>query len=359
MADVSKIQIESGTYDIKDAVARDLISNINNKKILFIGDSYLELSNGTTGVIDKFKEISGITNVIYNVYSGTGFVYTVDDKNFVTLLNEVTSDNDVTDIIVGGGYNDQYVADKSDILTAISNFCTLAKTKFPNAKVYIGCIGFTMESTKRYAIYEVYEKYTKCNRYGATYLNGVECVMHDTTLFNGGSDLTHPNENGRNELASAIYQAWKCGYYQMTRPYDSVPLSLSGNVSSSSGFVINAMILNNMTYINQQNSNAIFFFSSHPSYSDIHNVDIPIASLTIGSSGSIVSPWPYNCYPISVTCAIHDANGYRTMNAKILFIGNDIRLRIEDVEDNNWTDIEDLEEIEINSFQGVFPTQML
>ena len=35
-----------------------------NKKILFIGDSYLAMDNGTTGIIDYFKTISSITNVI-------------------------------------------------------------------------------------------------------------------------------------------------------------------------------------------------------------------------------------------------------------------------------------------------------
>ena len=356
MADISKIQLENTLYDIKDKIAREQIANIGNKKILFIGDSYLEMYNGTSGIIDKFKTITGITNVIYSVYSGTGFAYTVDSKNFNTLLNSVTSDNDVTDIIVIGGYNDQY-SNQGDVLTAIGTFCTNAKTKFPNAQVYIGMAGFTMESSKRYPIYTTYVTYSKCNQFGAIYLNGVECVMHDTSLFLGGNDLTHPNETGRFELATAISQAWKNGYYQMTRSFNSVPLELSGSASSGT-FEIDAMIMNNTTHIVNV-TNRTIYFSSHPSYSDIHDVDIELATLTLGSSNAIISPWAYNMYPIPVTCAVHDTNGYRTMNGKIQLVNNKIYLKLEDVEHNNWTDIEDLEDIEINAFQSSFPTQMI
>lgn len=357
MADISKIEIESRVYDIKDEVARNLIANIGNKKILFIGDSYLAMDNGSTGVIDYFKTISGISNVIYNVYSGTGFAYTVDSKNFVTLLNEVTSDNDITDIIVCGGYNDQYVNPKSNILSAISTFCTNAKTKFPNAKVYIGCVGFTMEENKRYSCFEVYTQYTQCNRYGAIYLNGVETVMHDTSLFVGDYDLTHPREMGREMLATAIHQAWKNGYYQKVLNYTEIPLTIGGDASGGN-FNLYGMIMNNITHLVHTSPQTIQF-SSHPSYSDIHQVDIPIATLTIGSNGSILSPWVYNMYPIPVTCAVEDSSGYRTMNGKLQFIGNTIKLIFEDVENANWSDINGLMEIEINSFQATFPSQMI
>lgn len=330
---------------------------VTNKKILFIGDSYLTMDNGTTGVIDYFKTISGITNVIYNLYSGVGFAYTVDNKNFVNLLNEVTSDNDVTDIIVCGGYNDQYVNPKSDILSAINNFCNIAKTKFPNAKVYIGCAGFTMEEDKRYSCFEVYNQYSLCNRYGAIYLNGVETVMHDTSLFVGGEDLTHPKEMGREMIATALHQSWKNGYYQTVINYTEIPLTIGG-AASGGAFNLYGMIMNNMTFLVHTSPQTIQF-STHPSYTDIHMVDIPIGSLNIGANGSFLSPWKYNMYPIPVTCAVEDSSGYRTMNGKLQFNGNNISLVFEDVENSNWTDINGLMEIEINSFQAVFPTQMI
>ena len=327
----------------------------NYKKILFIGDSYLEMFNGSTGIIDKFKEISNITNIISSVKSGAGFEYTGENQNFITLLQNVPNDNEITDIICVGGYNDQY-SDQTDVETAISTFCSIAKQKFPNAKIYIGMDGFTLEINKRFPIFNVFQTYQKCNKYGAIYLNGIECVMHDTSLFIGETDLTHPNEKGRFELAKAIYQSWKSGLYSMNRGYNRLPTHNSGDVTSGD-FELDSMIINNITYILHQRNDTLYF-ANKPSYDDIHNVNIEIGTLDINLENANFSPWPYNMYPIPVTCAVHDKNGYRTMNGKIQFHDNNIYLVLEDVETANWSDIEELEDIEINTFQATFPTPM-
>lgn len=345
---ISEVELDVNTLKIN-------MSLLTNRKILFIGDSYLEMYNGTTGIIDKFKEISNITNIISSVKSGTGFEYTVENQNFITLLQNVPNDNEITDIICVGGYNDQY-SNQTDVETAISTFCSIAKQKFPNAKIYIGMDGFTLETDKRYPIFNVFQTYQKCNKYGAIYLNGIECVMHDTSLFIGETDLTHPNENGRFELAKAIYQSWKSGLYSMNRGYNILPTHNSGDVTSGN-FVLNSMIINNITYILHQQNDTLYF-ANKPSYDDIHNVNIEIGTLDINLENANFSPWPYNMYSISVTCAVHDRNGYRTMNGKIQFLNNIIYLVLEDVETANWTDIEELEDIEINTFQATFPTPM-
>ena len=335
--------------------AESNINRIINKKILFIGDSYLEMFNGSTGIIDKFKEISNITNIISSVKSGTGFKYTVENQNFITLLQNVPNDNEITDIICVGGYNDQY-SNQTNVETAISTFCSIAKQKFPNAKIYIGMDGFTLETNKRYPIFNVFQTYQKCNKYGAIYLNGIECVMHDTSLFIGETDLTHPNENGRFELAKAIYQSWKSGLYSMNRGYNTLPTHNSGDVTSGN-FTLSSMIINNITYILHQQNDTLYF-ANKPSYDDIHNVYFEIGTLDINLENANFSPFPYNMYPIPVTCAVHDRNGYRTMNGKIQFLNNNIYLALEDVETSNWTDIQELEDIEINTFQATFPTPM-
>ena len=331
----------------------DRIDNLFNKKILFIGDSYLTYGNGSNGIIDYFKSISGESNVIESIYSGTGFAYTVDSKNFVTLLNDVTSDNEVTDIIVVGGYNDQY-STQSDVLTAIGTFCGDAKTKFPNAQVYIAMAGFTLEPTKRYPIYLVKNTYSQCNKYGAIFLNGVECVMHDTVYF---SDNTHPSADGRRKLAEAVYQAWKSGYYSFNTGFETIPFTYSGNASSGN-LQLKGFISNNTTYIESQ-ENRVVEFETHPNYTDIYNNRIEIGTLTLNTAGSIVSPWQYNMYPIPVTCAVKDSSGFRTFNGKLIFLNNVMYVQFMDAESTNWTDITGLEAIYFNFFQINLPTCMI
>ena len=331
------------------------IDKMLSKKILFIGDSYLVLGNGTNGIIDKFKTITGENNVLYSIYSGVGFKYTVDNKNFITLLNDVPNDNDITDIIVVGGYNDQY-SDQTDVVNNIGTFCSTAKTKFPNASVYIAMAGFTQEASKRYAIYTTYVSYSQCNKFGANFLSGVECVMHDTSLFVGDPDFTHPNENGREKLAIAIAQAWKTGRYSYNIGYTLLPLTLSG-LATSGNFQLNTMIIDNKTYILNQGVRTINF-ASEPDISDIHLAQIEIATLTVGQAGALFSPWPYNMYPIPVTCSINQTGGWITLNGKMQFVNNKVYLVFEDAQGNNWTDLHGLKTIEINTCQGVFPTQI-
>lgn len=329
------------------------IDRIFNKKILFIGDSYLVYGNGTNGIIDYFKTISGESNVIESIYGGTGFSYTVDSKNFVTLLNDVTSDNAVTDIIVVGGYNDQY-ANQSNVLTAIGTFCEDAKTKFPNAQVYIAMAGFSLEPAKRYPIYGVKNTYSECSKYGAVFLNGVECVMHNTVYFD---DNTHPTADGRRKIAEAVFQAWKNGYYSFNTSYHDIPFTYSGNATSGN-LTLKGFISNNTTYIETQDK-ATIWFSSRPDISDIVDADIEIGTLTLNTTGSILSPWPYNMYSIPVTCAVKDSSGYRTFNGKLFFLNNVMYVKFMDAETNNWTDIVGLELITFNFFQSTFPTCMI
>ena len=101
MADISKIRLENETYNIKDETARNNIAILNrllNKKIVIIGDSYSVTDNQPSQWINKFQELTGISDITTNAKGGVGFCNVVDGTNFNMLLNNVTSSDDVTDI---------------------------------------------------------------------------------------------------------------------------------------------------------------------------------------------------------------------------------------------------------------------
>ena len=227
MADISNIQIGTGTYDIKDTTARNDISTINtsitninteisnlknvNRRIILIGDSYAQNDRGITGWQDKvssYLDNSGFSYIKLKK-GGIGFVRENDEINTLALLQNASGSIDnkstVTDIIVAMGYNDQSYT-LAQIETKISEFCSYCKTTYPNAKIQIGMIGWTSNNPTDGNIANlrrVRNAYMTANKYGGCYMTDIEFTLHkyDEDFY---SDNFHPSEIGTSKIARNI-----------------------------------------------------------------------------------------------------------------------------------------------------------
>ena len=161
MADISKIQLENNTYDIKDTTARGDIASLNsavntlnnkmviphilkNKKAIIIGDS-LDITNRWG---DYFITYSGCDGENYGNgsagFTSQGNTPPYTDMTFLDMLNYIINNkteaqrNEVQYIIVGGGINDALNSHTpASIESAVQSFITTAKTNFINAKIII------------------------------------------------------------------------------------------------------------------------------------------------------------------------------------------------------------------------------
>lgn len=161
MADISKITIESGTYDIKDSTARINIGTINsnitsinnklanintlkNKKTIILGDSM----NLTNGWGSNFITYSGCDGENYGngstgflSHGNTGAFSGMDFQDMLEyIVGTKTQDelNAVEYLLVGGGINDalnNYAV--ADLTSAVTSFILYAKNNLPNAKIII------------------------------------------------------------------------------------------------------------------------------------------------------------------------------------------------------------------------------
>ena len=210
MPDVSKFNIAGKTINVKDAYARQQIANWKNnlssvldlkkRKMVIIGDSYATGHGITENTWSKQLQNACANGTVVNAYGGAGF--TPQDNTFYSLLNNVSvSDPDsITDVVCCGGYNDKE-STSGTIQIAIATFCQLAKTKFPNAMIHIGCMGWSCNTSDARKIsnivWDAYAMGASAN--GARPLTGLETVLHAYTNFS--DDGFHPSQIGQNILA--------------------------------------------------------------------------------------------------------------------------------------------------------------
>lgn len=205
---------------VQDAAINDLQDQINDlkapaKKYLFVGDSY---ADGYTpdGQVNPWQNIVktklGLTDAQFVSTHQGGFGFARPAQyNYYTLINALADDPNITDIVIGGSYNDHpYSA--ADISTGINNVYTLCKAKFVNAKIHIAFIGWSRNGSAKTALRGTYKAYKDaCALYpDVDFMKNVQYSLHD--YFNMfSSDGVHPNQTGQNSIAGAVTECLLTG----------------------------------------------------------------------------------------------------------------------------------------------------
>ena len=202
------------------------VANIraNKRFIIFVGDSYgtgYTINDGiqSTNWIKETAANLGLSeNVSYiaAAQNGAGFAKSI---NFADLLSSVTlpagvSANDVTDIVVCGGYNDKSPDAGYTISGGIGNFATIARTTYKNAKIWAGFIGWSCDPTSRgLFISNVIQTYRSqfSLRGFAVIPNAWKC-LHNYAYFS--SDGFHPLAAGHQQLGRTIAAVLAGGSYE-------------------------------------------------------------------------------------------------------------------------------------------------
>lgn len=317
MADISKITIETGTYDIKDEVARNQLSPLSrliNKKYILIGDSYLTgyTPNGNiTNWGIYFQQFLGIANDKIQIvgYNTSGFTR-IDVKTFTQMISELTDDDEVTDIIVCGGYND-IGSSNSSLLSYMTSFKTACASKFPNAKISVGHIGWTTDPANIYPLSLNIAHYKSCcAELGFTYLSNVEYSLKDYFgMFT--NDKIHPNATGQVAIAKAITSAVVTGQANIYYDFRNISFTPASNITITSPGNFATVVNNNVTSIilaeimNLGLSNAITL--------NCDNTPFEIGTITNGYAIGNT----YNLIQMPVTVVIGYSGGYATITGSL------------------------------------------
>ena len=211
----------------------------NYPGVVTIGDSYGQGEGG--GTIGKYtpwttlvKNYLGLTeNVNYwtNSLGGAGFKVALQGKNFEQLLNELSETmseqnrNTVGKILVAGGYNDT----ENIYPENLTDFFNTAKLKFPNAIVYVACIGWgTNRGIATNIFNNTVPSYSKgASLNGGVYIINSEYSLHNYTWFD--SDGIHPNNDGQKNIAQMMVSGLLSG--SCNNDYYITPISVTANTS--------------------------------------------------------------------------------------------------------------------------------
>lgn len=186
--------------------------DVKKKRILVIGDSYNDQSrsqyatNGVTVWGVQAMSILGVENYTNIGISGAGWIHANNEgKRFIDALVEASASGNYTDIIVGGGLNDVIHYDSAqNPMSAIGEFITLAKSKYPGVKIHIGVLGYAYN--KRQVNEYTYVKNIRENKNGLdfSYITNLEYAIRGIKWLL--DDKLHPNQNASTRIANGVVQ---------------------------------------------------------------------------------------------------------------------------------------------------------
>lgn len=202
----------------------NLSSNNNFKNYILVGDSYAvgyAPEGNVTGWTTLLNNLLGEHLYAKIEQSGAGLSDKMSgDYNLTTRITSLTNSDAVDSIICCCGRNDIDGDNVTGINQGIKDFVNACHTKFKNAKVYIGFIGWDLNKTewtetKSLKLCQAIAEYKNVNA-DYVYIN-TDFILRQRSYM--ASDGKHPNQDGQNALAYGIKCALYGGIPSYTKPF--------------------------------------------------------------------------------------------------------------------------------------------
>jgi len=218
---------------------------LKGKKLLVIGDSWCGSWNGTENLTPWATRLATMTGAICenHAFPGSGFVATGNlNKNYATAISELDGDFDA--IIVQGGINDIVANPTAEtIKTAVANFATNCRTKFPNRDIYFipttQCVPLNI--TQIQVIFNIMLEARK-----HYLITCKETASISISSPNYAGDLTHLSDAGYDELARCVAQFLSEGTSKVTKEtihYPNSPAYMFYNMTPPAGITWTGMYI--------------------------------------------------------------------------------------------------------------------
>lgn len=190
----------------------------SKRKLIFIGDSYGDgytPDGNTTGWCDRLKNKLvnchfSADNIYINHKGGASF--SNSSNSFLTLLKGVESQvgnkKMVTDVLIGGGYNELAYGDKIDTVKSnIDTVISYVQSTYPNAVVHFAPFGVAFKDRNnqfalRYKLMPAYTTKACYKNQPFVMVPGAENILSFENMMS--SDGIHPNDWGLENIAEYL-----------------------------------------------------------------------------------------------------------------------------------------------------------
>lgn len=220
--DVDDLQAADITINKRITNTSHIANDYPNKKIIFMGDSYGEgaicvstnpntyTRNYADGWMSKLINYLGMdaAHAIALPTGGASFALQ-GGQHWQDLIAAQADDDDVCMIVVCGGAND-FPETEADIVSGIDTFFSVVNSKFPNAIVVIGMIGFSRWGSSVLPYQKTWKAYHDgAIKNGGVFIPGAENVMHHIDNFS--LDGLHGSADGYTKIAQYLYNFFITG----------------------------------------------------------------------------------------------------------------------------------------------------
>lgn len=338
-------------------IAERLLSKVIQKKYLFIGDSYTEgytPDGSVTTFPELFRQRMGLsTNQVQVAYHG-GYGFGRDGYKFESIIQGLSNDDEITDVIILGGYNDRGQT-YSNIYNGIETCKNLVNTKFKNATLHIGQVGCSNNSATTYSLYGVSTSYRNaCQTLHIKYIHNIEYVLHKYFL-DFSSDGFHPNQNGHSDLAYAIENYFTNNYLNLKIPFVGMTASNEENFTLPTTLDqrLTCTLTNNNTFISNKN---LIIMQVNNINMNGNNTLYRIGTLT----GGLIIGSTYYVNSIPLTFIVKTNGVYKNVPGVIFFENGGIYISFVSINDagNNYALYNNVTEIQIPPFSATFTSDL-
>lgn len=233
-----KSEVDNYSETLQSTTALANAVNLRGRNFILIGDSYAAGVNPDAptegGWAKKFHDYAaGWANVYYNIEALGGMYGFASSRPYIDVIRSLESEiNDpasITDIAVFGGTNDLAVT--ANVLSRIEEFANYCHTRYPNATVKIGCLGFSIKEMAA----NLAPIYSQCVKYGCEYVHDTQNLICDSTYI--ASDNVHLTNAGYNYYSPYIAEAIITGHTHYVQ-IEAVAVSLTEGITPSVGSLI-------------------------------------------------------------------------------------------------------------------------
>lgn len=211
MAESGSLEILITDYFNKVSDSLSMLATKNfNDKVVIIGDSWGAEPKKENSWVYALQDFFGNGSYAIARY-GSGFTGDGNLKwlNMLEELN-VTNKNEITKIIICGGWND-YNKTEDEIITAITEFANYVKNNFINAVIFLGYIANGRYTNKNGYISTTYNSYLKAGKLNNfVWLKNTAYILTDDLYkYFPNENTFHPTEEGYIKIRDSILYIFK------------------------------------------------------------------------------------------------------------------------------------------------------